>query len=288
MLLRRFDLHKPETLLAVFDLLDRYGEDASVLAGGTELLIALKARVLHYPHLVSLKGVAGLADIVEAGDCISIGALASHDAIARHPLVRAFLPGYAELSNNIANIRVRCAGTLGGNLCFAEPHADPPAMLAALGARLRLVSATGSRDCAMADFIQGDFETDRQPGEILTAILVPKPAPGQRAAYRCYGASHRPVAGGAATITLDAAGKCSAAAFWIGAVCGRPVSLEQAALAVIGMDMAEITENLPGLIVPEITVLEASDDNHGGADYKRHLAQTMLLRAAQAVNTVPA
>lgn len=288
MLLRRFDLHKPETLPALFDLLDRHGDEASVLAGGTELLIALKARVLHYPHLVSLKGIAGLADIVDAGDCISIGALASHHAIARHPLVRGYLPGYAELSDNIANIRVRCAGTLGGNLCFAEPHADPPAMLAALGARLRLQSATGSRDCAMADFIQGDFETDRQPGEILTAILVPKPAQSLRAAYRCYGASHRPVAGGAAAITLDAAGKCQAAAFWIGAVCGRPVALAQAAAAVIGMDAAEMAETLPALIAPEIAALEASDDNHGAADYKRHLARTMLLRAAATANQVAA
>lgn len=288
MLLRRFDLHKPETLPALFDLLDRHGEEASVLAGGTELLIALKARVLHYPHLISLKAIAGLADIVDAGDCISIGALATHDAIARHPLVCRYLPGYAALSDNIANIRVRCAGTLGGNLCFAEPHADPPAMLAALGARLRLQSATGSRECAMADFIHGDFETDRQPGEILTAILVPKPVSGHRAAYRCYGASHRPVAGGAAAITMDEAGKCSAAAFWIGAVCGRPVALEQAALGVIGMDSAEIAQALPALIAPEIEALEASDDNHGAGDYKRHLAQTMLLRAAQAANTVAA
>lgn len=279
MLPRRFELHRPRSLPEVFGLLDRYGDDASVYAGGTELLIALKARVLHYPHLVDLKALAELAAIEEAGDDVVIGALASHYRIANHPLMQRLLPAYAELSDGIANIRVRCAGTLGGNLCFAEPHADPPALLAALGARVRLQGKEGQRDCAVADFILGDFETERQPGEVMTAILVPKPAPGLQAAYRCYGAGERSAAGAAAVILPDATGKVAQAQFWIGAVSGRPLPLPATMAAASGKAMHEVAEACLGIAAEEIAVIEASDDSHGSADYKRHLALTMLERA---------
>ena len=127
MLPRRFDLHRPSSLPEVFELMQRHGEDASVYAGGTELLVALKARVLHYPHLIDLKGVPGLAEIRLEDDELVIGALATHHRVASDPLVVRIAPAYARLSGEVANIRVRCTGTIGGNLCFGEPHADPAA-----------------------------------------------------------------------------------------------------------------------------------------------------------------
>ncbi|WP_428249778.1 FAD binding domain-containing protein [Ferrovibrio sp.] len=282
MLPRRFNLHRPRSLSEVFGLLDQYGDDASVYAGGTELLIALKARVLHYPHLIDLKALSELAAIEEYDGDVVIGALASHHRIATHPLVRGVVPAYADLSDGIANIRVRCAGTLGGNLCFAEPHADPPAMLAALGARVRLHSKEGQRDCAVADFILGDFETARQPGEVMTAILIPKPAPELKAAYRCYGAGERPAAGAAVAILPDAAGNVAAAQFWIGAVSGQPAALTATMAAAGGKPLGELAEACLAVAADEIAAIAASDDSHGSADYKRHLALTMLERALAA------
>lgn len=282
MLPRRFNLHRPRSLSEVFGLLDQYGDDASVYAGGTELLIALKARVLHYPHLIDLKALGELAVISEDGDDLVIGALASHHRIATHPLVRRLLPAYADLSDGIANIRVRCAGTLGGNLCFAEPHADPPALLAALGARVRLQSKDGQRDCPVADFILGDFETARQPGEIMAAILIPRPAPNLQAAYRCYGAGERPAAGAAVAILPDAAGNVAQAQFWIGAVSGQPVALTATMAAASGKSLGEVAEACLAVAVEEVATIAASEDSHGSADYKRHLALTMLERALAA------
>ncbi|MBP7063276.1 FAD binding domain-containing protein [Ferrovibrio sp.] len=286
MLLKRFDLHRPTTLPALFELIDRFGEDAAVYAGGTELLIALKARVLHYPHLIDLKAISSLGAIALEDDHLVIGALATHHRIAADKLVQRVLPAYAELSNNIANIRVRCAGTLGGNLCFAEPHADPPALLAALGAKLRLQSLAGSREVAMADFIHGDFETDRQSGEILSHILVPLPMAGQHAAYRSYGAGERPVAGGAVVLELEH-GICRSAALWIGAVAGRPLPLPETAAALIGLRQSELLPALETTLAAEIGVIDIFDDAHGSADYKRHLAATMLRRALAAALTQP-
>ncbi len=286
MLLKRFDLHRPATLPALFDLLERHGEDAAVYAGGTELLIALKARVLYYPHLIDLKALPGLTAIRIEDDAIAIGALASHHRIATDALVRRDIPGYAELSNNIANIRVRCAGTLGGNLCFAEPHADPPALLAALNARLRLESASGRREVAIADFILGDFETAREPGEILTDILIPRPTTGVRAAYRSFGAGERPAAGGAAALRIEN-GRCRSASLWVGALSGRPVAMPQSAAALIDLAVADLPVALAETMVAEIDALDATDDAHGGADYKRHLAGTMLRRALDAALAQP-
>ncbi len=283
MLPRRFNLHRPRSLSEVFGLLDQYGDDASVYAGGTELLIALKARVLHYPHLIDLKALSELAAIEESNGDVVIGALASHHRIATHPLVRRVVPAYADLSDGIANIRVRCAGTLGGNLCFAEPHADPPAMLAALGARVRLHSKERQRDCAVADFILGDFETARQSDEVMTAILIPKPAPNLKAAYRCYGAGERPAAGAAVAILPDAAGNVAEAQFWIGAVSGQPVALAATMAAAGGKPLGELAQACLAVAAEEITAIAASDDSHGSADYKRHLALTMLERALAAV-----
>src|SRR6478609_2098528 len=145
MLLSPFRYHRPRHLAAAHELLARYGDDAAVYAGGTELLLAMKARVLRYSDLIDLKHIEQLGDIRHKAGHMVIGALVSHFRLATDPLMVTMLPAYAALSNNIANIRVRVAGTLAGNLCFAEPHADPPALLAALGASVTLVSAEGSR-----------------------------------------------------------------------------------------------------------------------------------------------
>src|SRR5690606_18830181 len=149
--------HRPRALEGVFELLDRYGDDAALYAGGTELLLALKARVLRYEHLIGLNSITELKGVRVEGGEIVIGAMSTHYSLANDTILRGALPAYAALSDNIANIRVRVAGTIGGNLCFAEPHADPPALLAALGATLTLRGVGGERSAPMAEFIEGEF-----------------------------------------------------------------------------------------------------------------------------------
>ena len=283
MLPRRFDLHRPSELPGVFELMARHGEDAAVYAGGTELLVALKARVLHYAHLIDLKGLPDLAGIRRTGDDLVVGALATHHAIATHPLVRALAPAYADLSNDVANIRVRCAGTIGGNLCFAEPHADPPALLAALGARVRLQGASGVREVAVGDFILGAFETARDPGEVMTAVLIPQLPGRARAAYRSFGHVERPAVGAAAVVVVSADGRvCSEARLWLGAIGSAPARRIGAEAALAGVPLASLADALAGGASAEIEAVDASDDIHGSADYKRHLALVMLRRAVAA------
>ncbi|WP_332816004.1 FAD binding domain-containing protein [Ramlibacter sp.] len=281
MAIRPFQLHRPRTLEEALALLEEHGDDASPIAGGTELLVALKARVLHYEHLVDLKKVAGLRGAsIDAAGGIAIGALSTHHELANHPVVREHLPAYAALSDNIANIRVRCAGTLGGNLCFAEPHADPPALLCALGAQLVLERPGRSRRVPMQDFITSDFTTAREDGELLTRIDIPRPVAGASFAYANFGHLERPAVGVA--VGCRPAGSGLAFEVWVGAIAGRPVRLDRVERALEGAPAGEAAAVARRAAEAAAGTLEAHDDIHGSADYKRHLAAVLVGRMVDA------
>jgi carbon-monoxide dehydrogenase medium subunit len=281
MLPPRFELHRPGSVAEALALLARLGEASSPYAGGTELLVAMKARVLRYDHVVDLKRIAALRGVCEADDgSIVIGALSTHHELAGDPLILARLPAYAELSGNIANIRVRVAGTLGGNLCFAEPHADPPAMLCALQARLRLAGPAGERVLAMHEFVLGEFTTAREDGELLLSIEIPPLPAGARAAYRAFGHLERPAAGVAAIALPDGPGRQWR--FWAGAVSGCPQRLPGVEAAARGLDGSAALQAIERAAGIEAESLEVHDDIHGSAEYKRHLVAVLARRAAQA------
>src|SRR4051812_8493331 len=124
-MLRRFRLEEPETIPEASDLLARHGESARVYAGGTELLLVMKEGLAHYERLVNVKKIPGLDQVKLDNGSISIGALATHRRLGAEPVLNQQLPALVALEKNVANIRVREVGTIGGNLCFAEPHADP-------------------------------------------------------------------------------------------------------------------------------------------------------------------
>src|SRR5437667_9923681 len=122
--LRRFEIHQPSTVAEAAEMLVHFGEDAALYAGGTELLLAMKHDVLRYKHLIDVKVIPGLDSIELHDGMIRIGATATHRNIERSALLRSRLPAFATMESPVANVRVRNTGTLGGNLCFAEPHPD--------------------------------------------------------------------------------------------------------------------------------------------------------------------
>ena len=277
MLLSPFQYHRPTDLASAHDLMARHGDDASVYAGGTELLLAMKMRVLRYGHLIDLKHIPELDGIrVEAGEIV-IGALVSHFRLAHDATIVRLLPSYAALSDGIANIRVRVAGTLGGNLCFGESHADPPALLAVLGASVTLASAEGVRSVLVADFIEGEFTTVRRDDELLTGIRIPVPAAGEAYSYRSFGQLERPAVGIAAGCLQR--GDVFHYRVWAGAIADHPVHLEGLEAALYGVDPAHLMDVLPKASVDAAVELPAQDDLHGSADYKQHLAAVFMRRA---------
>src|SRR5690625_3696000 len=170
---KAFNYHQPRELSEALTLLDELGEAGTPYAGGTELLLMLKLRMVEYDDLINLKRIGGLDGIEVEDGVLSIGALTTHARIAADELVQTHCPALATLCGSIANARVRAAGTIGGNICFAEPRADPPVLLAALKASYVLNSTNGARVMPADGFILGPFETRREENEVLTAIEIP-------------------------------------------------------------------------------------------------------------------
>jgi len=276
-----FAYHRPETIEDALELFERFDGDAAFYAGGTELLLALKARVLRYDHLIDLKRIPGLSGVQADGNMVVIGALSTHHQLSRDPIILQYLPAYAALSDNVANIRVRSAGTLGGNLCFAEPHADPPALLAALGAVMVLRSTDGERTVSAGDFIESEFTTVKRESEILTHIRVPKPAAGSRFAFKSFGHLERPAVGVAAGFVPGEGG--GSFRLWVGAIAERPQHLEELE-QMLGEAGPDALEDVLSQEVERIAGdLPAISDLHGAADYKRSLAATYIRRCVREV-----
>ena len=280
-MLAPFSLHRPERLADAAALLREHGDDATVYAGGTELVVILKDRLTEFGHLVDIKRIPGLDAITAADGALRIGALATHRAIERSPLVREQLPELAALEANVANVRVRSAGTLGGNLCFAEPHSDPATLLVALGATLTLVSADGERTVPADGFFTGLMSTARRPDEILTDIRVPIPGPATGVAYERFKVHERPSASVAAVVRLDG-GTVAEARIVVGSVGERPERVPTAEALLVGhAPSAGLAAEAAAAVRREV---EPTVDAFESTDYKRQLAAVLaeaaIVRAA--------
>lgn len=137
-MLQPFALEEPTSVREASALLAHYGEAARLYAGGTELLLAMKEGLLHYDRLINIKTIAGLAGITHDADALRIGAATTHRMLERSPEVHTHFPALTHLEAHVANVRVRGTGTVGGNLCFAEPHTDPGTLLQVYDARVKL------------------------------------------------------------------------------------------------------------------------------------------------------
>ena len=152
------------------------GGDTRYLAGGQSLIQAMKLRLSQSERLVDLGGIADLKSISADGNGITIGAMATHAAVAASADVRRLIPALAELAGGIGDPMVRNMGTIGGSVANADPAADYPAALLGLGATVQ----TDQRSIAADAFFTGLYETALQPGELITSVSFPVP---QRAAY---------------------------------------------------------------------------------------------------------
>jgi len=260
-------------------MLAHYGEDAGCYAGGTELLLAMKHRVLSYRHLIDVKVIPGADSIELEGDSVAIGAAATHRSIERSALVQQRLPHFAELESHVANVRVRATGTLGGNLCFAEPHSDPATMLLVLGGIVRVEGANGIRELSMDKFIGGAYANNLLPGEILSRIVIPSAKRNQCAAYVKFQIHERPTLGlGLCLETPDEGRTFIRAAVAVGCVCPYP-SRNAAAERLLTGTRSQVEKQFPEAAAAIAEAADLVDDHEGSAEYKRHLVGVFLRRA---------
>ncbi len=278
-MLSPFDLVEPATVAEASELLARHGDAARLYAGGTELLLAMKEGLVHYDYLVNLKTIPGLAGVrLGADGALRIGAATPHRALERDPIVGEHFPVLARVEADVANVRVREVGTLGGNLCFAEPHADPGTLLQVFDATVTIERAGGARTIPLEALFVGPFETCLEADEVLTEIGVPPLPPRSQAAYLKFGFLERPSVGVAVAVTLDD-GRVAGARIAVGCVGPVPRRMREAEAVLGGKP---IRESVAALAEAGRIAARASDavtDLHGSAEYKEHLVGILLRRA---------
>jgi carbon-monoxide dehydrogenase medium subunit len=262
-------------------MMREFGDEAAFYAGGTELLIVLKEHLASVDHLIDIKRIPGLNEIrlAEDGNALVIGALATHRAIERDALVQMHVPALAALEAKVANVRVRAAGTLGGNLCFADPHSDPATLLSALGATLTLDNGEKQRTVRADAFTTDLMTTDRDQDEVLTRISIPLPADSAGIGYERIKLHERPTASAAAVIdTAD--GLITSVRVYVGCVGDAPQRLWDVEDALVGLpaidtSSEQVKAQIASLVVTYSTPFES-------APYKRQLASVVGTRAIAA------
>lgn len=281
-MLRRFRLEEPENVADASGLLARYGESAKVYAGGTELLLAMKEGLVQYERLVNIKKIRGLDQCNLEDGVIHIGALSTHRRVLGSSVIQDKLPVFGDMERNVANIRVREVGTLGGNLCFAEPHADPGTLLLVLGATVVAAKASSQREIPMEQFFTDAYETCLEPDELLTEIQIPVPAKDSATAYLKFGYLERPSVGVAFFMALDQErGSLADARVAVGCVGPTPRRIEEAEALLKGKSLEEASTLVLKAGEAAARAAEAMSDLHGSQDYKEHIVQVLVKRAFQ-------
>jgi carbon-monoxide dehydrogenase medium subunit len=275
--LRKFAIHQPKTIAEASQMLAEFGEHGRLYAGGTELLLAMKHDLLRYQHLIDVKTIPDLNKIDMKNGTLVIGSTATHRAIERSSIVKQNLPVLAEMETHVANIRVRACGTLGGNLCFAEPHSDPATLLTALGAKVTVQGKSAMRSVAVEKLIMGAYETSLAGDELLASVEIPLPSKSQRAAYLKFQLKERPTLGLALVLDLDGDAIKKASAV-VGSVSAVPTHSDKANALLIGA-RSQVEKQLGAAAEALAQAADPIDDLEGSAEYKRHLIAVFLRRA---------
>jgi len=267
-----FDLHRASSTAEARELLIRYGEDAAVMCGGTELLLLLKLGFSSYGHLVDIKGIEELGGIRAENGTLVIGSTVTHREIERSPLVIERLPALAAMERRVANIRVRNVGTLGGNLCFSDPHSDPATFLLALDAEVEYDAGR----IPLSEFLIGPYETALEHGQLLRSVRIPVPPDGTGIAHRKLAFHERPAATVACTVRA-AGGTVVEARIAVGSVGARPLRAFAAEAVLAGTPVGDPTV-LAEAAALAAAAAEATEDSNGSAEYKTELVRVLVER----------
>jgi len=272
-----FALHRPESVGQASRLLADLGDEGAAYCGGTELLLAMKLGLASYEHLVDLKRVGALRGITQTGDHVRIGAASTHREIETSAVLRAAYPELCAMISQVANVRVRSVGTLGGNLCFADPHSDPATFLMAAGAVMTCQHGDTTRRISAADFLTGPYQTALAPGELLTAVELP-PRPDRAAlSHLRFKLTERP----AVTVTalLTRRGNAVAQArLIVGSVGSVPFTADPAVLA--GAAAGDFEARAAACAEQAAAGCSLLPGGEASADYLRHL---VFIHARQAL-----
>ncbi|HKY08125.1 MAG TPA: FAD binding domain-containing protein [Candidatus Binatia bacterium] len=274
-MLGQLKLVQPATVAEASTALEDYGEKAKLYAGGAELLLLLRNGLLETEVLVDVKKIDRLHSISLNNGVLRIGACVTHHALETSSVVRMHAPAFAYAESQVANIRVRNQGTLGGNLAFNDPHSDPGTVLLIHDSAVVIGNKTGERRVALDKFFVDVYATALEPCELLLGVEVPALPAGMRSAYERLHRYQRPTLGVAAAVrtTNEVIEDVRLAVGCIGPKAERLSELET---KIKGANLTDTKRMLAAEKNYLRGRLRPVDDLLGSAEYKLYMTGVML------------
>ena len=276
-----FEYHRPGTVEEAVRLLGTHKDDAKLLAGGHSLIPLMKLRLSSPKHVIDIGRVSGLSGIRDESGAIVIGALTTHYTVESNASLKTKCPVLAEAAAMIGDPQVRNLGTIGGSLAHADPAADWPAVVLALGAELKAIGPRGARTIKADDFFKDLLTTALAPDEVLTEIRIPVPAAGSGTAYvkHPHPASRFAVVGVAAVVTASG-GKCQAASVAVTGVGPKATRAKGVEAALAGKPLD--AQSIAAAAEKAADGISMTADLQGSVEYKQHLTRVYTRRALEA------
>jgi aerobic carbon-monoxide dehydrogenase medium subunit len=281
--MKNFDYLEPRTVAEACALLKRHGGEAKVFAGGAHLTILMKQGLLEPKSLVNIKKIPELKGIhYDATEGLTIGALVTHRELETSVMVREKFPVLCEAEREVANIRVRNMGTVGGNLASGEPLTDLAQIFIAIDGKARITGPSGQRVILVEELFLDFYTTSLAEDEILTQVVLPSLPPRSGIDYIRFSSSSvvdKPSAGVAVRLTLDSASETiQCARIVLGCVGATPVRARKAEALLMGRKLtAELAQEAGGVASQECS---PTSDLRGSEQYKRAIVGTLVKRAA--------
>lgn len=275
-----FEFLEPTSVSEASRMLADLGEECRVMAGGSALMLAMRQRMLSPTHIISVARIEALRGITfDPATGLRIGALSRHCDVARSPLVQQHYPMLAAMAAQVANPQVRHQGTLGGNLCYADPATDPPGCLLALDAQVLLASSRGERVLGMAEFLVDYYVTAIETDELVLEIRVPPPAADLSALYTRFlrtAAEHRPLVN-VSLVTRRSGNQCHEARLVVGASTPIPARIARAEAFLGGKTITpEVAVEAADIVAQDIL---AMSDARGSEDFRRDMVRVVTRRS---------
>jgi carbon-monoxide dehydrogenase medium subunit len=280
--MREMRYEAPRTLAATIALLSNANGRAQLMAGGTDLLLQIRAGRVEPELLIDLKHIPEMTSIVAENGAFRIGAAVSAVEIVEHEALAEAWPGVMDGVKLIGSTQVKGRATLGGNLCNASPAADSVPPLIAAAARVSIVGLRGTREAAVEDVVTGPGKTALAHDELVTSVLLPPRPPHSGSAYLRFTPRTEmdiAVVGAAVNLALDNNDVCTHARVSLGAVAERALLVPEAAAAIIGSKVDDSA--LARLAAAASAACRPIDDKRGTKDFRIKVAGVMAQRAAE-------
>jgi carbon-monoxide dehydrogenase medium subunit len=281
--MRDFEYLPTKTVKEACSLISQYKEEGKILAGGQSLITLLRQKLISPSYLIDIKGVSELDSLTyDEKKGLRMGALTTHRTIEKSPLIRKKYQVLSEMEKSVASVQTRNWGTIGGNLCSADPIGDPAPSLIALNAKIKIISSRGEKTIPLEEFFTDYFTTILEPDEILSEIHLPPPAAHNGVVYMKFSTIEAgiKIVSTSISVTLESDKvTCKDANIVMSAVAPVPFKARKAGELLIGKKINDDLIAEAAQLASEET--NPTSDVHASAEFRREIAKVLVRRAVK-------